>query len=128
MKHVLIIVIVAFLSMICLMIWYGNRFVTDRHTVGRYTYSPVKNESPMMSEKIILEGIPLALEHSRMNPKDWTVSPASRLQPARNLPLTNGKPVSTLIILTNQLDRTQLYVRVELASSNALNYHLYRPK
>ena len=126
MKRALIIVAIAVASTVCLLIWYGDRILAGRYTVGRYTYSLIGKEP--VSEKVILEGIPLALEHNRMNPKDWTAAPAPRSNAGSELGSSDGKPSSSLIILSNQINGTRLFVRVEAASSNSLNYHLYRPK
>ena len=53
-------------------------------------------------------------------------STTSRWQASDDLPRTNQG--SVLIILSNRVDRTELYGRVVLISSNALEYHIYRPK
>lgn len=108
-----------------LAIFFGDRLISSRHTVGKFTY-PIPATDQPVAANVVWSGVQTALQNCGMDSQPWTVSPSSRWQASDNLPRTNQG--SVLIILSNRIDRTELYGRVAFISTNALEYHIYRPK
>ena len=128
MKQAWVVILFALLA-IGLAVWCGDRLISSHHTVGRYTFALPSSNSATIAGGVIWEGMQLALQSCGMNPRPWAVSPSSEWQLSDTLQRTNENRVPVLVILSNQTDRTELYVRVEsVAGAGALEYHLYRPK
>ncbi len=112
-----------------LVLLYGERLLTNRFTVGRFTYLLPSGSSGVTNEGAIVTGLKTALARNGIDPAIWVVPAASRWEATSAASLTNGRPASVLIVLSNRFDRRELYVRVEPARPpGALRYHIYRPK
>lgn len=111
-------------------VWlYGDRLIASRFTVAKYTYVLPANGTGAVTEGTVLAGLDMALQRNAMDPSVWVPAPAAQWEPPGALLQTNGRLPSILILLSNRLDRSQLYLRVEpVATTKALQYHIYRPK
>ena len=108
---------------------YGDRLIASRFTVAKYTYVLPASDTGAITEGTVLAGLDMALQRSAIDPRVWAAAPPAQWKPPGALLQTNGKLPSILILLSNKVDQSQLYLRVEPAAiTNALQYHLYRPK
>jgi hypothetical protein len=111
-------------------VWlYGDRLIASRFTVAKYTYVLPADGHGAITEGTVLTGLNLALQANTMDPSAWAPAPAAQWEPPGALLQTSGRMPSILIPLSNRVDRSHLYLRVEPgATTNALQYHIYRPK
>src|SRR5262245_6166695 len=111
-------------------VWlYGDRFIASRFIVAKYMYVLPASGTGTITEGTVLKGLDIALQRNAMDPAIWAPAPAAQWEPPGALLQTNGRLPSILILLSNRLDRSQLYLRVEpAATTNALHYHIYRSK
>lgn len=117
------------LGAIGLAVWYGDRLLINRHTIGKYTYALPSGDSSVISGDVIWNGMQLALQRYVKNPNTWVLSPNSEWQPSTAISGTGERRTTGLIILSNHLEKSELYVRVKSVTvSKALEYHVYRPK
>lgn len=112
-----------------LLMMFGDQMIKRRHTIGGYAHELTNGNYRPITNAVIWSGLQLALQENGMDRNHWALSPRSRWHPAIE-PWQLGNELKPIVILlSNQTDGTEIYVRVELlGSSNILSYDLYRPK
>src|SRR5438876_947154 len=86
--------------------WYGGRFLSNRHTVARFTYRITPTGVSSLRDDVIRTGLRAAMEANKIDPLLWIAMPLQEAESSGGASLGTSQSPPALIILSNRINRS----------------------